>query len=326
MGQPTTSDVHADAALTDFSIAYVQDQKNFVAGDSMPWFPVEHKSDLYFIFNKDDWMRDDAVKVRAEGEGAPRSGFTLSKNNYNCTPWWTSVPLSQMVTANADPAVQLDRAAAQLVTQRMLIRRERIFATTFMVANVWANTLDGTADGGTGFTSWDDYASDPEKDIDTAKNIVAKSTGFVPNCLTVAYTVHQALKRHPLIVDRVKYSSDESITADIIKRFFELDEYNVTKAAYSTSNEGAVTKVQSFTVGPHALLTYKEGTPTIMSPTAAVVFGWSGLTGLNNMGVRIDQFYDQDKKEDVVRGEFAFDMIATGTDLGYLFTNAATQH
>ena len=148
----------------------------------------------------------------------------------------------------------------------------------------------------------------------------------MPNCLTVAYTVHQALKRHPLIVDRIKYSSDESVTADIIKRFFELDEYHVTKAAYSSSNEGAAAQVQAYAVGPNALLTYKEGTPTVMSPTAATVFGWSGLTGLNNMGVRIDQFYDQDAKEDVIRGEFAFDMKVTAADLGFFFGAAATQN
>lgn len=321
MGQPTATDVHADAALTDFSIAYVQDQSSFVAGDSMPWFPVEHKSDLYFIFNKNDWMRDDAVKVRAEGERAPRSGFTLSKDSYNATPWWTAVPLSQLTTANADPAVQLDRAATQLVTQRMLIRRERLYATKFMTTGLWGT--DYVA--GTDFTAWDDYASDPEKDIDIAKNKMAKETGFVGNTLTVAYTVHQALKRHPLIVDRIKHVSDESVTAEIIKRFFELDNYYITKAAYATNAEGAATKTQAFAIGPNALLTYKEGTPTIMSPTAATVFGWSGLTGLNNMGVRIDQFYDQDAKEDVIRGEFAFDMKITASDLGVFFSNAATQ-
>jgi hypothetical protein len=197
----------------------------------MPWFPVEHKSDLYFVFNKNDWMRDDAVKVRAEGE-APRGPASPCRRTATTPPpGGPPFPLSQLTTANADPSVQLDRAAAQLVTQRMLIRRERIYATKFMTTGLWGTSY---VTGGR-FHPWDDYGSDPEKDIDTAKNKVAKETGFVPNCLTVAYTVHQALKRHPLIVDRIKHSSDESVTADIIKRFFELDEYYVTKAAYATN-------------------------------------------------------------------------------------------
>lgn len=321
MAQPTSSDVHADAALTDFSVAYIQDQTSFIGGDAIPSFPVEHKSDLYYVFNKDDWMRDDAVKVRAENEEAPQSGFTLSKSSYNATPWWTAVPLSQLVTANADPALPLDRAAAQLVTQRMLIRRERLFATNFMTTGIWGTDKVG----GTDFTQWSDYASDPEKDMDNAKNYMMKTTGFEANIFTCSYTVHQALKRHPIIKDRIKYVSDESITAEIIARFFELEEYHVSKAAYSSTQEGASTKTQAFAVGPNALLTYKEGSPTIMSPTAATVFAWSGLTGLNNAGVRIDQYYDEKKKQDVVRGEFAFAMVVTAADLGYFFSNAAVQ-
>lgn len=322
MAQPTSSDVHADAALTDFSVAYIQDADNFIGGNAIPSFPVDKKSDLYFVFNKDDWMRDDAVKVRAEDEEAPMSGFTLSKQNYNATPWWTAVPLSQMVTANADPSLPLDKAAAQLVTQRMLIRRERLFATSFMTTGLWATTKNGTAGGGTDFTSWDDYASDPEKNVDDAKNAVVKSTGFEPNVFTVAYSVHQALKRHPIIKDRIKYTSAESISAAIIANFFEVDEYHVSKSAYSSTQEGASAKTQAFAIPANALLSYKEGSPTLMSPTAATIFVWSGLTGMNNAGVRIDQYYDEKKKQDVIRGEFAFAMTISGSDLGYLFKDA----
>lgn len=323
MGQPTSNDVHADAPLTDFSIAYIMGNKSFVGGTAMPPVPVEHKSDLYYIFDKNAWMRDDAVKQRSEGEGAPRSGFTLSKNSYNATPWWTSVPLSELVRANADPGLPLDRAATQLVTQRMMIRRERIWATTFMATAQWGTDYNGSAGGGADFTSWDDYGSDPERDIDKAKNVVLKNTGFLPNSLGVAYTVHQALKRHPLIVDRIKHTSSESITQAIIARYFELDNYYVTQAVYATNREGGAA-AQAYAVGPHALLYYRDGSPTLMSPTAATVFSWSGLTGMNDLGVRIDQFYDADKKEDVVRGEFAFAMQITGSDLGTFFNNAAT--
>ena len=112
------------------------------------------------------------------------------------------------------------------------------------------------------------------------------------------------------------------LAAEIIAKFLELDEYHVSKSAYSSSKEGAASKVQAFAVGPHALLTYKEGAPTLMSPTAATIFAWSGLTGLNNAGVRIDQYYDEKKKQDVVRGEFAFAMVVSASDLGYFFNNA----
>ena len=323
MSQPTSTDLHVDANLTDFSIAYIQDQTNFIAGRAVPIKPVQFKSNKYPIFNKNDWLRDDAVKQRAPGEGAPRSGFTISEGSYSAEAWWTAVPLSEIVTANADPAIPVDRAATQLVTQRALIRRERLFASNFMATGKWGTDVNGTAGGGTDFTSWDDYSSDPQKDVDVGKKKVWSQTGFVPNKLTVAYAVHQALKRHPLIKDMIKYVTDESVTAEIIARFLEVDEYLVMMAVYSSSNEGAAAPTYAAVNGTDAALWYADGSPALMTPTAAAIFSWTGLTGINDAGIRIDQYYDQDKKEDVVRGEFAFDMKVTGSDLGYFFHNAA---
>jgi len=318
MGQPTPSDVHVDAALTDMSIAYIQSADNYVASKVFPVKPVQKQTNKYHIFTKNDFFRDDAVKMRSPNEGAPRSGFTLSTGSYSCDSWWTAVPLDEMVQANADPSVPLDQAAMQLVTQRMLIRRDRLFATAFMnTDSVWGTDVTGATD----FTRWDDAASDPEKDVATGKQTVLTNTGFEPNCLTVSYAVHQALKRHPLIKDRYKHTSDASITNEMLARFFEVDKYVVAKSVYATNVE-AGTAAMAFAIGKHAVLSYAEGSPSIMMPAAATIFTWSGLTGMNDAGVRIDQYYDQETKTDVVRGEFAFDMKVTGSDLGYRFKTA----
>lgn len=317
MSQPTPSDVHVDAALTDMSIAYIQAQTNYIAGAVAGIKPVRHKTDKYHRFTKNDFFRDDAVKRRAPGQGAPRSGFTLSPDSYDAEAWWTAVPLSELQRANADPAVPLDQAAMRLVTQRMLIRRDRLFATTFMTAGVWGTGVVG----GTDFTAWDDAASDPEVDIQLGKETVLQNTGIEPNTLTVSYPVHLALKRHPIVKDRFKYTSSDSITEQMLARFFEVEQYRVAKSVYATNAEGAAENM-SFIMGKHALLSYRNPSPGIMEPTAATVFVWSGLTGLNDLGVRIDQYYDPETKEDVVRGEFAFDMKVTGPDLGYFLEGA----
>lgn len=320
MAQPTRSDVHVDAALTDVALAYIQDDANFVAGQVMPIKPVEHATDKFFKFTKDDWQRDDAVKQRAPGERAPRSGFNLSTDSYDAAAWWTEVPLSDIVRSNADPALPLDQAAARLVTQRMLIRRDRLFATKFFATGLWAT--DKT--GGTDFTKWDDYSSDPQKNVDDGKKTILQSTGVEPNRLTVGYAVHQALKRHPLIKDMIKYTSDESVTAEVIAQFLEVEKYVVAKAIYSSGNEGAASPAQAFILGSNALLSYDNGSPHLMEPCAGAIFAWTGLTGINQAGVAIEQYYDVTTKEDVVRGQFAFDMKITGTDLGYFFSGAVS--
>lgn len=314
--QPTPQDVHIDAALTDFSVAYFQDDMNFVWRQAFPIKPVTHMTNKFFIFNKNDFNRDDSVKARAPGEGAPRSGFTLSTDTYDATAWWTEVPLSDMVVKNSDPSIRLDEAATRLVTQRMQIRGERLFATKFFTSGIWATDV-------TPGNLWDDYASDPQKDIDTGRTTILQQTGREPNKLIVGYKVHNALKRHPLIKDMYKYTSSKSITADMIAAAFELESYVIAKASYATNEEGAA-GAYSFIAGNHALLVYADGSPSIMEPCAGAIFAWTELTAVNNAGIAVDSYYDQKTKEDVVRGQFAFDMKATGTDLGYFFASVVS--
>jgi len=319
MGQPTSGDVHVDEALTDFSIAYIQLATNFVAGKALAVKPVDKKSDKYFVFNKDDWNRDDSVKKRAPGERAPRSGFRLSTQSYDADAWWTECPLSDMVQVNADQGLALDVACTKLVTQRCLIRRERQFVSTFMVGSVWGTTVTG----GTDFTKWDDYSSDPQKDIDTGKKAVWENTSFVPNKFIVSYPIHQALKRHPAIKDMIKYTSSESVTAEIIAKYLEVDEYLVMYAIYNTALEGLAGSYTGINM-TSALLLYNDGDPSLMSPCAGALFAWTGLTAFNESGVAIEQYYDVTTKDDVVRGQFAHDMEITGSALGYYYATAVS--
>lgn len=319
MAQPTVRDVHIDMALTDFSIAYIQEPGNFIAAQVFPIKPVPHMTNKYWIFNKNDWLRNDAVKKRAAGAFAPRSGFTTSSGSYDASPYWTEVPLNDMVVANADPSLPLDQAATRLVSQRGMIQFDSLFVTNAFTTGVWGT--DYVA--GTDFTAWDDYSSDPQRDIDQAQETILQNTGREPNCLTVGYKVHKSLKRHPIIKDMYKYTSAESITSEMIAKALDLDKYIVAKAAYATNVE-AGTASYSFIAGNHALLSYSDGSPSIMEPCAGATFAWTDLTAVNAAGISIDQYYDARSKDDVVRGQFAFDPKITGSDLGGFFQNAVT--
>ena len=74
MTNPTLSQVHVDAILTNASVAYIQSADNFIANKVFPIVPVDKQSDLYFKYTKEDWFRDDA-KVRADGAEAAVAGL-----------------------------------------------------------------------------------------------------------------------------------------------------------------------------------------------------------------------------------------------------------
>ena len=323
--QPSLQQVHIDAALTNFSIAYMQDASNFVADQVFPCVPVEHKSDKYFVFAKDAFLRQGG-RVSPFGQEAPRGGFNISTGSYSTQTYRWAFDLLPDIKANADPAINMDAAASNFVMQGLLVLREVNWASAFFTTGVW-----GTDDiGGTGFVQWDDPAnSDPITDIANARKTILQNTGYLPNTMTVGFSVHEALKRHPLIVDRFKYTSADSINEMMLARLFEVDRYIVAKAVQATSQEGE-TITTAFIVANDCLLSYAAPAPSLMAHSAGYTFVWSKLTGLNNLGVATFRYplpqlgVTAEGTVERIEGQYAYDHVLTGTDLGYFFSAATS--
>ena len=322
--QPDLRDVHVDAALTNFSIAYLQDAADFVADQVFPIVPVEHKSDKYFVWAKDAFMRRGG-RIAPFGQEAPRGGFSLSNDNYSIETWRWAFDLLPDIRANADPGVNMEQAASEFVMRGLLIEREVNWGTAFFTAGVWGTDVVA----GTDYAAWDDPAnSDPIADIATGRKAIKKNTGYLPNTLVVGFSVHEALKRHPLIVDRIKYTTSESVTQAIIARYLEIDRYLVAQSVQATNPEGE-TITTDFILGNHALLVYSAPAPNLMAHSGGYTFVWSRLTGMNNLGVATVRYpmphlgTTANGVVERIEGQYAYAHKLTGSDLGYFFENAA---
>lgn len=313
MPQPTNSDVHVDAALTNISIAYLQDETSFIADKVFPIVPVPKQSDKYFLYNRNDFFRDEAKKRSPNTESAG-SGYQLDTNSYYADVWAFHKDVADQTTANEDDVLDGEDDAAEFTIQKLLIRRERQFVSKFMTTGVWST--DKT--GGTDFTKWDDEAaSDPLEDIKDGRLQIAL-TGFKPNTLAVSLAVHEALKKHPLVLERFKYTSSESITAEMLARLFEVERYLVGSSVYATNAEGA-TAAYDFNIGKVALLCYVNPAPTRRKPSAGYIFGWKGFTGASDIGIRTNRIEVPLKQSVRVESEMSFDMKKVAADLGYFF-------
>lgn len=332
MPQPTVLQVHVQAALTQIATAYIQDEKNYVAEQVFPLVPVEFQADKYFAFSKDDFYRDEAQR-RADAVESAGGGFNLNPNNtYSADVWAYHKDLGGQTRRNADPAVNMDVATTKFVMQKLLIRRDRFFMSQYMVNSVWSADYTGAAGGTPGTTSpayWNDDANgDPFTDIANAQTTILQNTGFEANTLLKAFPVYQGLRKHPLVVDRIKYTTraDASkITPELLASAFDVERVIVSKAVYNTSAETTTITGSagtfSFIASKDALLCHSAPAPGLMIPTAGYVFAWSGLTGLNTIGVRIAQIPMPWLGLETVRteGEMAFDMQVVGKDLGIRF-------
>jgi len=320
MAQPNQNSVHVNRPLTNISIAYIQNQANFIADKVFPVVPVDKQADIYTVYTKNDWFRDEAT-ARAAGTESAGSGYNLDNSNtYYCVPYGLHKDVPDQIRANADSHLNLDREATELVTQRLLVRRERLWATNFFATSKWGT--DKT--GGTDFTVWSDFAlSDPAADVEAGKVTILTNTGFEPNTLVLGYSVFSKLKQHPTIKDQFKYVSANSITAEMMAQFFDVERVLVAKATYATNVEGE-TAAYSLIQGSHALLCYVNPRPSLMSPSAGYVFGWRGISQGMGVNMAFSRFRMEQLKSDRVEGEFAYDMKVVGADLGYFFASAVS--
>jgi len=328
MASPSIGDVHVNAPLTNMSVAYIQDQANFVADRVFPNIPVSKQSDRYYVYDRGDFNRDE-MEERAPGTESAGNGYDLdSTPTYYAPVYAFHKDVSDQIRANSDSVLNADRDATIFVTQKALIKRERTFAAKYFVPGVWAYGkvgVDASPDAETQFLKWTDAASTPIEDIRAAKRAVLEATGFEPNKITLGKAVYDALVDHPDIVDRVKYGQTPGkpamVNASALAQLFELDDVLVMKAIYNAGAKGAV-ESSRFIGANNALLTYVTPNPGIMVPTAGYTFSWNGWMGATGMGHRIKKFRMEPLESDRVEVQMSYDQKVVGADLGYFFENA----
>lgn len=280
--------------------------------------PVEKKSDLYYIYDKNDWFRDEAQE-RAPGDESAGGGYGVSTGNYNTTVWAWHKDVSDQDRENADQPLNPDRDATRLCSRKLLLKQETKWASQYFATGIWGTDKAGTTD----FTKWSDYTgSDPINDIENGIDTIQGTTGFMPNTLVLGYTVFRYLKQHPDLIDRYKYTSDASLTEAMIAKIFGLERVVVAKAVKATNVEGE-TAAYSRVHGSNALLCYAAPEPGIQVPSAGYTFAWRGISAGLGEAVAITSFYMQWRKATRVEGEAAWDQHVVGSDLGYFFSQAA---
>lgn len=324
MSNPVRSDVHVNRPLTAISVATIQAESDFIHQQVFPNVPVLKQSDLYFKYTRDYWFRSGAQK-RAPATESAGSGFHLTTDSYFCDKWAFHMDLDDDTVANAD-MLSLDKSATEFVTRNLLLRREQLFMQRYLAPGVWAGNMATNSMGVlapadyTPDISWSDASSNPVADVAKLKIGVKRITSLSPNTMVVSPDVNEALKQHPLVIDRIKYTQKGIATEELLAQLFGVDKYLVASAVYNSSQEGQLANY-NFISNNKFLLCYAAPAPGIMVPSAGYIMSWSGLFGGSAYGSRIKRMRMEHLEADRIEGEMAFDMKMVASDLGVLGTN-----
>jgi hypothetical protein len=307
-----------DSLLTDISVAFIQSSTKYVATKVFPSVPVQKASDKYATYSQADFLRDE-VERRADNAPAVRIGYRTGTDSYIVDEWAAAHAIGDQMRANADDPFSPEMDAVRFLTQKMMIKREVEFVSKFMGTGIWG--VDSS--GGSDFVQWSNAASTPIEDIHDASVTMEAASGFLPNKLVLGRQAWYDLKNHPDIVDRIKHTSRDAVTTDLVARLFGIDEVLVSGAVRNTRGEGT-THSGSHLAGDDALLVYSPASPGLMQPAAGYTFEWSGLLPGAVGGQVVERYRDEDAIADIVRVRAAWAQKVVSSALGVFFNNAST--
>jgi len=325
----TPSSVHIDQPLSNLTLAYVQEQTNFIADKVFPTVGVGSQSDKYYIYDRANMNRSGDVKKLAPRTEVNRIGMAISNSSYYADVYGLGMDFDEQTLANEDAMLEIRSAGAETLTTRLLIHREEQFADTFFKAGVWTTDATGAANGAGTPVYWNDYTnSTPISDVTTgARTMQLKSGGFKPNTMVVGKEVRDILVNHPDILARLNGGSTINnpalITDGKLAEIFGVENFFVMEAVKNGAVEG-LAEANAFIGGKNALLCYTPRNSGLMTPAAGMTFAWNNIQGVSNLGITVESYSDDALKRQQVaehiQVKMAYDMKVVGADLGYFFS------
>lgn len=306
MTQPTARDLHIDVALSNVSVKF--NNAEMIGEKIVPVINVKKDSDKYFTYGRQDFRKYQTL--RAPGTRAKQIEWTADANNtYTALEYALEEQLIDEVRDNADDPIKYDADSVEIVTNTLMLDIEA------KIADKLADTSNfDTGNYGAPPTIWSDLInSDPVKDIDDAKQVVKDKISLYPNTMVVSDKVHKLLRRHPKLLEMYKYTRGGTLSVDILKEIFEVENYYVGGASYISTKEGQ-TETLSAVWANNCNLLYIPPSPGIKQIT------WSYL--FRKQGYRMVERWREDAlKSDWIRVSDKYDMKIISKLAGYLYTS-----
>lgn len=330
------SAAHIDVPLTNLTTAYLQEESVFIADRIFPNVPVSYQSDKFYVWPKGQFNRIGEVKPLAPGAEAETISLTVSTDNYFCNPFALGFNLTEQQLANEDTQLNTRLAAAKALTNKLMLKRELDWISTYFAASVWTTEYTGTTnalnDTVPEITQWDDYTnSTPIIDLTAAKTAMLLASGGAASVndtvMVVTQDVRDALVNHPTILARLNggatVSNPALITEAKLAEIFGVAEFIVIRAIQNTAKEG-LTDAHSFVATKKAALYSRPKAPGLMVPAAGYNFTWSA--GMNaGHGVSINSYTGEHLAvrhiAEKVEAVMCYDQKVVSADMGVFFNS-----
>lgn len=337
----TTASIQADimkgafkphTALSNVALAYYQSDAKAFAKAIFPICPVPLSSDNYYIFDKEDLLRDNWQRKPAYGKVAP-AVLSEHTDSYACQVDQMIMGIDRIrqndLTRRQGPAIKDPRVQrTKTMAGQANIHQDVLFARSFFKPGVWGHQetgVDTTTPASDQFIKFSNGNSDPVAFIDERKTTMEQNTGRMPNRIAIGVNVFNALKKHPAILERVKYggstANPATITENVLAQLFGVEKLTVQRSIMNKAELGQKADMGYIGDPNGFLLAYATDSPSIDEPSAGYIFTWDMLGDGNVMPV-LSYDGESGTHSEFIEGLMATDMKKTADDLAMYFMEA----
>lgn len=309
---PSRHAMHQDAALENISVGYTP--SGLVAQELSPVIPVNHESDKYYVHSKDNLKVPETR--RADGAESNEVDWNLSTATYVVE----FEALKRLVTdrqrKNADAPVRPEINATKNLTGQIALRKEKDLADLINPAANWSSKTSLTS---TLAWSANTSLSNPISIADSAATAIIRSASKRPNRCLLDLSTFNAAKEHISIVDRIKYTSTDSVTKELLAKLFNVEKLLVAEASINAGQEGLADSM-GFLFTDLAFFCYASPNPGLEEPSAFYTFGLAGM-GLDGGQAKVTRWREEKRKGDFIEVEQAYTHKIVASDCAYHVAN-----
>lgn len=306
---PSRASIHRNSALENVSVAYKNE--GLIAQELCPSVPVVHEDDVYFVYSRDSLILPETA--RANGAEANRASWSISTSSYHLEEHALKDLITDRDRANADPAIKLDIDLTEYLTEKILMRQEVDLASLVGTAANWANT---TSLSSTLAWSANTTLSNPILNADSAASVIIQNSGKMPNLCEMDDRTFRAAKEHVSVVDRLKYTSAESVSESLLARLLGVPQIVVARGIQNTGAEG-LSETMSFIWTDQAFFAYIEKAPGLKKPSA--LYSFTQADG--GIPYQVRRWREENLNGDMVEVRKLYQNAAIASACAYLIVN-----
>lgn len=297
-------ELRINAYLSEIARGY--SNNSFIADKLFPTIPSEKEKIDIFEFNKEAFQIYDTERaIRANSNVISPKGF--NKHSATLKEHDLAYPIDYREEEEAEK-IKLQVHATNVVTQGLYLKHEKQCAELAQNPDNYAVSNKSSLAGSSKFSDKD---SDPVGVVDDAKDQICKQIGQDPNTLVMGQEVWTALKRNKALKDMIASTSNKTITLDLLKEFFEIENIFIGRAIYSDAKN----KFQRVW-GNNIILAF------VPSLTSKTQYDPSyGYTVRKKDALQIDEYEKEGNKVKYIRGTDIYTPFLVGPDAGYLISN-----